>query len=879
MSPRTKEVRFSDEMAMKPSSIQRAVIREKFRPNAKPKRTVPPPPPPPPPAVVRMKSTTPPPPPLRRLKATPPPPPPPPPPPKKPTEKLLLSNTNTPRTPARSQPKKSGTVLTKDKDCYFSTFTSNCSNGNIDPRNSDVFLAQPALTIVSPLSGITNTTGFNSPSTQNYSTIGLDTTLTTLNTIDMLNFDYIESCSCLPDLQRLICILNGSKKESTPRLLEAAKKRYCDIGESNNDHMGVSDNMTPGKNDGLAQSVANISQITTGNTTLESIDPAKSSLNFSISPSSTTLHGLNLLESPKVSDSCLFVGSMGREREGSDRRLRSIEESPVALKQHRTSPASRIIHNASKREVMGNGQKQRKERSRQDIPPSQAPVDTKEIQKLQESLNKVTKEREETQKSLYMTRAIICKKDEETRALEARLEVRIIELSRVLAATAERSTLVVEGERTYRKQCEEELKKENQENAHLNKELTETHNNLLSLQRRHSSFRVALLKATGITNTERRNLSEQEFVSSLSKKIKTMKEENDMMAQTLKQSKKAIQERNVMEIRMNDTLRIKKKLKTENQKLCKTIQELRAEVKSSRAYIDKLLKISHETKEEDWEKQEQQYKQVIQNLRQQIRKQDTVVSISLYKDEKNKANEKVAQLRDAVNTINNLNAQVEELQQKEKMHTKTKGQTFATTKMRTTNQKGPNNNSDQNGPQTPKMMSHEDRLIGSTISFNNSPVSNSIACNGLKSPRSGERFRRQLGVKQTNVAKKQPVKGPKNENKKSSVLGEILTTGNESNCMRQLNCTSNVFSSLGKENSKTTNSSSLLKGSNNGQSLDQTKELNDNYFFQQYGIDNPKTPNNSYSRLRRFGDREAVQKKIKKLRSPKISSRLQVIVH
>merc|ERR1712238_315373 len=202
---------------------------------------------------------------------------------------------------------------------------------------------------------------------------------------------------------------------------------------------------------------------------------------------------------------------------------------------------------------MGSLQKKRIERSKQDILSSQAPIDTKEIQKLQESLNKVTKEREEAQKSLHMTRAIICKKDEDTRALEERLEARIVKLSRVLTTTAERSKLVVEGERTCRKQCEEELKKENQENAHLNQELTKAHNSLLSLQKRHSSFRVALLKATGISNTERRNLSEQEFVSSLSRKIITMKEENDMMAQTLKQSKKGIQERNVMEIQMNDT--------------------------------------------------------------------------------------------------------------------------------------------------------------------------------------------------------------------------------------------------------------------------------------------------------------------------------------
>ena len=840
-SPHTKEVRFSDETgATKRSSAHRSV-RRKFRPSAMMKRSivVPPPPPPPPPrrpTTASMRPATPsapppPPAPLRRVRSVsaprPPPPPPPrrvrsaaaaavaaapppPPPPPKQTEELPGNNNdNIQRTPAKTQLKTLGGILTKNQDRYTSPFTNNCDgNGNGDLRNDEgVFLAQPALTILSPMSGITNMTDFNSPSIRKQrSTIGLvlDTTLSTLNTIDMLNFDYIENCSCSLDLQRLIRIMNESKKESTPRLLEAAKKRYRDIGgNDDDDHKGdndydnykenenENDNVTPSKTDDFAQSVANISRITIGNTTLDSIDPVgKASLNFSYSPSST-LNGLNLLESPKVSDS-YFSGGIGRE--SIDRRLRPIEESPG-----------------------------RTFRPGQDLPPSQAPIDTKQIQKLQESLNKITQEREETRKSLNVTRTILCKKDEEFRALEERLEARITELSQVLAYTAERSKLVVEGERTYRKQCEEELKKENKENNILKQDLEKTHTSLLSLQKRHSSFRIALLKATG--STERRNLSEQDFVLSLSRKIKTMKEQNDTMAQTLKQSKKAIQERDVMEIRMNDALRVKEKLSVDNQKLSNKIQELRAEVKSSRAYIDKLLKISHDTKEEDWEIQEQQYKQVIQNLRYQIRKQSTVVSIDLYKAEKNNAHEKAAQLRDAVNTIDELNAKVEELQQKRVTVVRATAQKSpcATTKMLT-------------GPQTPKLKSLKDDLIGSTITFT-SPGSNDA-----KSPRSGERFQRQLGIKQTKVTDKHlSSKGPRNERKKSSVLGEISMTGTENNMMHYNNY---VIPQYGKENSKAT----------------------------------PK--NSSSSRVRKLGGVSAVKKRINMLSpKPKMTPRLQVIIH
>jgi hypothetical protein len=301
------------------------------------------------------------------------------------------------------------------------------------------------------------------------------------------------------------------------------------------------------------------------------------------------------------------------------------------------------------------------------------------------------------------------------------------------------------------------------------------------------------------------------------------------MAQTLKQSKKAIQERDVMEIRMNDALRVKEKLSVDNQKLSNKIQELRAEVKSSRAYIDKLLKISHDTKEEDWEIQEQQYKQVIQNLRYQIRKQDTVVSIDLYKAEKNNAHEKAAQLRDAVNTIDELNAKVEELQQKRVTVARAKAQKSpcATTNMLT-------------GPQTPKLKSLEDDLIGSTITFT-SPGSNDA-----KSPRLGERFQRQLGIKQTKITEKQPspsLKGPRNERKKSSVLGEISMTGNENNNMMHYN----------------------------------------NYVIPLYGKENSKTPpknSSSSSRVKKLGGVSAVKKRINMLSpKPRMSPRLQVIVH
>merc|ERR1711865_1269166 len=108
--------------------------------------------------------------------------------------------------------------------------------------------------------------------------------------------------------ERSIRILDESKNKSTPRLLEAAKKRYRDISGKCNQADKCS-NLLSSEKEELGKNDLNLSRITIGNSTLESIDPAKSSLTFSYSPSSTTLNGLNLLDSPKVSDSYI-IGSV-----------------------------------------------------------------------------------------------------------------------------------------------------------------------------------------------------------------------------------------------------------------------------------------------------------------------------------------------------------------------------------------------------------------------------------------------------------------------------------------------------------------------------------------------------------------------------------------
>ena len=731
----------------------------------------------------------------------------------------------------------------------------------------EMFATAPELTIVSPMSGITNFTDFKSPSLsnrRNRSAILLDTTL---NSIDMLNFDYIESCTCITDLQRIISLLSESENKS-PQLMKAAMFRLAQVQQS-----AIA---SPQNDDKFAEGAANISRITTTNTTLDSFDPTKTSLNFSLSPSST-LHGVDLIGTPKTPGSKNF---------DSGNRLGPIAESPSSGSfRSKLSAFDSLRRNGGKNFIIQEQGKtihtdcnEQATRVSPQIQSKRASLTAQQIQYLTISLKekasnneelkaaicKTTKEHKETKLALNITRASLCKKDEETRALEERLELRITELSKVLASTAQRSKLVVEGERTFRKKCEEDLRKENRKNSQLNHELKETRNNLEKLQRRHSSFRVELLKATGIMKTEKMSLSQDDFVAALAKKIKVMKEDNDKMAKTVKEAKKAIQQRDVAEVQMNEAIQLNQKLALENQKLCRKIQELRAEVKSSRAYIDKLLRTSNDTKVEDWEKHEQQYKQVIQNLRKQIRKQDTVVSIDLYKLEKGKVREKASQLRVAENTIDDLQAKVAELELGKGISTDVKRSPNVVTQAQSS-EYNPQTPKGLLGQQTPaskfrfKSKSAREDLTGITISFQKSPEMNNNTRSRRISPKSGEMC--QQTVEDTfNFGTSVRERG-------GMVLGEITVNNQENQ-----------------------NTTSYGKGLMNEMKKDKKVNGFENNFASFSGKENSVIHKNlsrgSPLRLvRNFGGRSALKNKIKKMRSPKMSpsnmmsGQVQVILH
>mmetsp|Transcript_26887 Transcript_26887/g.64143 ORF Transcript_26887/g.64143 Transcript_26887/m.64143 type:complete len:590 (-) Transcript_26887:149-1918(-) len=220
------------------------------------------------------------------------------------------------------------------------------------------------------------------------------------------------------------------------------------------------------------------------------------------------------------------------------------------------------------------------------------------------------------------------------------------------------------GERTKRTQCEQELQMQNTKNTQLRQELQDTEEKLKFCQNQYSQLKVDLLKATRSNQIEPATISPQGFVAALSEKVKTLAEANGRMSKIIDDAYKAIRARDSLERQLKGTVETKERLEKENLNLVKECEQLKKEVKDSQNYIDRLLQTSNETKKEEWEKREQQYKRAIHNLNQRILQQGTVVSFSVYKDdvEDGKRKNKVLQHR-----VSDLEKQILKLQQEKEV--------------------------------------------------------------------------------------------------------------------------------------------------------------------------------------------------------------------
>jgi hypothetical protein len=350
------------------------------------------------------------------------------------------------------------------------------------------------------------------------------------------------------------------------------------------------------------------------------------------------------------------------------------------------------------------------------------------------------------------------------------------------------------------------------------------------------------------------------------------------MTKTLEQAKAAIREHKNMERKVQDTMLANARLEAENHQLAEKIRELRAEVKSSRAYIDKLLKTSHDTKQEEWEKQEQQLMKVISNLRQQVRQQESTVSIDLYKSAVQDGRQKLTQLRIAESNIDKLKEKVAQLEQEKEARSskilKTPLATSSATKPTRSVVFSPTDHLERSlfdhieernrlaglkNARTPKSQKSTlktvddkcqqklDDLTGITISFE--------SATSPRTPRG--MFKRRVAIKK------------KSTEKDSFVLGEINAVNN--------NQLTNLTTSKQKE-----------VGQPNTQNISIENKENNDYIVPQFGKEkNPKTPRSASKEVReKYGSTRALQDRLKKMRSPNMlnsttmpARQVQVIVH
>jgi hypothetical protein len=274
--------------------------------------------------------------------------------------------------------------------------------------------------------------------------------------------------------------------------------------------------------------VANISRITNGNTTLDSIDPSKNgSLNLTFSPQSV-LHGVNFVDTPLEEESKPFfppalmeptsnTNNMG----GVESRLSPIEESSE-MKNHtnqKEGQLSKEVRLLSKQALALNAARSTDQESfvlkMQDLEKAK-----KEAEKLVESLTgKVhqadtqTKDleqvvldlrtnQEKTHHDLQNNRQALRKRDEEAKSLEKRLQTKIASLLEELKKSEEKSRLVKGAEKGLRLHREKELSEQQETNQELNDMLQEAYTNLESVKRRQSKFRLEMFRSMGMSITE-----------------------------------------------------------------------------------------------------------------------------------------------------------------------------------------------------------------------------------------------------------------------------------------------------------------------------------------------------------------------------------------
>ncbi|CAJ1954309.1 unnamed protein product [Cylindrotheca closterium] len=524
----------------------------------------------------------------------------------------------------------------------------------------------------------------------------LNTSVDTLKTIEMLNFKFIRSCDSPDRLERVLKVLNSTKRDS-PLLLQETKDRLSTLRQTQNQQNGAykstrllhqtemrTEFESPGK-EYFSSCAANISRITNGNSTLDSIDPTKTnSLNLSLSPQSV-LHGVEFVDTPYGDESTSFFQPSAitetpnrNEIIAVEKRLTPIEErtgsSPVPPPPPPPPPSRPIDSHKTKEKVHGSflqklqnleTAKKEAEKVVENLQ-SQVHEANNKTKHMQTVVREMTKEKKKQHEEAEKERKTFEAQQRQATTVEKGLQERVSSLIEQLRQTEEKARLVMRAEKNIRVEREKQLSHVQHKNQELNAMLEKAKQNLESMKQRQATFRMELFRCMGLSIDEWRNSSSRDLLAELSKKMSMMSEENRNAKIEIQSRLKIAEERERLEAQLQKTIDEKKQLQEENSKLSDRIQDLAEEVESSRAYIDKLLRTSHDANQDDWETREKKYKTVIQNLRQQIRKQGSTVKLDLYKSALDDGKRKSQDLQEANKRIATLVAKVVELEKTDK---------------------------------------------------------------------------------------------------------------------------------------------------------------------------------------------------------------------
>ena len=329
----------------------------------------------------------------------------------------------------------------------------------------------------------------------------------TLETVDMLNYDFVQKCKSRNKLSRIIEALRAEQpEESDSPLLQAAAQRLATITQHDNPRnlatTKIDDHNSPGQG-ALNSLTHNISRITTGNSTIDSMHQSDNTLLMSLSPSSV-LQGVDLVDTPTV--------------QTVSKRLRAISEDNTYTKSNDRAALSeevkRLTKEAKKLEASRIEEQQNfamklkkldiaKQNAEETVNTLRGKVSKASIraQDLIGTMQQVLMESQQTRKNFEVERKKFEKSNEQARVQEENLRLRVKELSQALQQESEQSRLKVGAERCLRVRAERDVSEKKSRLEELNKILRETRNDLEELKLQRSQFRGKLLASIGMEDS------------------------------------------------------------------------------------------------------------------------------------------------------------------------------------------------------------------------------------------------------------------------------------------------------------------------------------------------------------------------------------------